>query len=197
VTHVYELLGIKGFVSSLLIFAVAPGALLRVLLTAWPKGDPVRAELLADLAMLRFRDRPFFVAAQIPNAVCDGLGARLQETRRSRAIVKAARLSFGRTYLARSEICWVAPNGDLVPVEYDGESDAMTFTTTPYVSMMPAANVGDQTTMLFKMHYLGPTIRPTRRARLKSNLFGREARRHHSELRDQMLADYVNQFTRS
>lgn len=196
-TRLCELVGLKVLVSSVLIYGVVPGAVLRILLTAWPKGDPVRAELLADLAMLPYRQRLLFVASQIPNAICDGLGARLQVLRLSRSAMSEARRSPGRTFLRNSEICWVAPNGDLVPVEYDADTDTMTFTMTPYESMMPATDVGDEVTMLFRSDYHGPTIRPTRRARLKSKVFGREARRRHAELRDQMLIDYVNQFSRS
>ena len=93
----------KVFACSLVIFGIVPGVVLRGLLLAWPKDDPVRAELLADLAMLPFRERPFFVASQIPNAAFDGLGTRLRIARRSRAAKQAARLSPGATMLANSE----------------------------------------------------------------------------------------------
>jgi hypothetical protein len=176
------------------VFAIAPGVVLRGLLPAWPKGDPVRAELLAELAVLPFRTRPFFVASQIPNAAFDGLGTRLRTALRSRAAKKAARLSPGATLLVNSDISWVAPDGVRVPALYDSENDAITFETTPYVDIMRETNVGERVLMLLEMKYRGPSIRPTLRARLKSRLFGREVRQQQKVIQEQLIADYVNQF---
>ena len=87
----------------------------------------------------------------------------------------------------------MAPNGDRVPANYDAKNDTITFETTPYVSMMPDMNVGDQATMLLEAHYFGPPIRPTWRARLKSSLFRREERQRQNNLCEQMIAKYVSQ----
>jgi hypothetical protein len=191
--HITLLLEMKALGFSLVVFAIAPGVVLRGLLKAWPKNDPVRDELLADLAMLPFRERPFFVAAQIPNAAFDGLGTRFRVSSRTRAANRAARLSPGTTLLANSELSWVAPNGDRVPAIYDVNVDTITFETTPYVGMMPEMNVGDEAVMLLEMHYLGPSIRPMRRARLRSSLLGRKERRRQQVLRDQILSEYLSQ----
>jgi hypothetical protein len=60
----------------LLVFGFAPGAVLRIVVKAWPKGDPMRGALRGDFAVRSHWERPFFVAAQIDNALFDGLGAR-------------------------------------------------------------------------------------------------------------------------
>jgi hypothetical protein len=187
---------LRGLAVSLVVFAIAPGVVLRCLLLAWPRDDPVRAELLADLAMLPFRERPFFVASQIPNAVFDGLATRIRVARRSRAARRAARLSPGLTLLSNSDISWLAPNGDWVPALYDAEKDAITFETTPYVGMMPESNVGDRAMMLIEMRYHGPSIRPTWRIQLKSRLFRTRERQRQRELSEQMMAQYLSQLVK-
>jgi hypothetical protein len=188
-------LAIKALAYSLLLFAILPGAVLRLLLLAWPKDDPVRAELRADLEMLPFRERPFFVASQIPNAVCDGLGTRVRSARRSHVLKKAARLDPAATLLTNSEISWLAPNGDLVPVVYDAAIDEMTFETTPYFEMLPRLDIGDECVMVFRMDYHGPSIRPTWRAQLLSKIFRRPARRRQHDLGKDLMTQYVNQLT--
>jgi len=66
-------------IASLLVFGIAPRAILRLLVNAWPKNDPVRRALMADLASRPYWQRPLFVAEQFENALFDGLGARWRE----------------------------------------------------------------------------------------------------------------------
>ena len=122
-------LGWKVLLGALLLFAVAPGFLLRLISAAWPKNDERRKEMRADLEVLPYIQRPFFVASLIEAALFDGLGARVS-LRRAR---RSGRESDGRKVLAKSTIEWVAPNGDLVPVSYDPVEDVMTFTTTTWI----------------------------------------------------------------
>ena len=53
------------FLVALLVFGFAPGALLRIIVLAFPRDDPRRAELLAELHAVPRIERPFWVLEQL------------------------------------------------------------------------------------------------------------------------------------
>jgi hypothetical protein len=62
---------------ALLIFGFAPGALLRLIVLAFPRDDDRRAELRAELSAVPRVERPFWVIEQLEVALFDGLWPRL------------------------------------------------------------------------------------------------------------------------
>jgi hypothetical protein len=75
-----------SLVSVLLIFGFAPRATLRLLVRAYPKGDPRRAELPAELEAVPRAERPLWVVEQIEVALFDGLPQRLHIWKTTRAL---------------------------------------------------------------------------------------------------------------
>jgi hypothetical protein len=57
----------------------APRLVLRLLLLAYPKNDPRRDELMAELRAIPRIERPFWVAEQTELALAEGLPRRLRE----------------------------------------------------------------------------------------------------------------------
>ena len=80
------------------VFGFAPGLCLRLIVLAYPRGDPRRAELIAELYAVPRIQRPLWVAEQLEVALFEGLGHRMSAARRRRAHVRAARRA--RTKLA-------------------------------------------------------------------------------------------------
>ncbi len=70
---------------AILIFGLAPGVVLRLVLKAYPTGHSRREELLAELYAMNWAARPFWVAQQLETAIFEGLPAR-----RARAAVTKA-----------------------------------------------------------------------------------------------------------
>jgi hypothetical protein len=64
-------------VLAILVFGFAPGAALRLIVLAFPKDDPRREELLAEVYVVPRIERPFWVAQQLEVAIFEGLGDRL------------------------------------------------------------------------------------------------------------------------
>lgn len=71
------------------VFGLAPGLCLRLIVLAYPRGDPRRAELIAELYAVPRIQRPLWVAEQLEVAVFEGLGQRISATRRRRAQARA------------------------------------------------------------------------------------------------------------
>jgi hypothetical protein len=65
------------FLLALLAFGFAPGAALRLIVLAFPKGDPRRDELLAEVYAVPRIERPFWVAQQLEVAIFEGLRDRI------------------------------------------------------------------------------------------------------------------------
>jgi hypothetical protein len=61
---------------AMLLFGFAPGAVLRVIVLAFPPDDPRRKELRAELAAVPRLERPLWVAEQIEVAIAEGLFPR-------------------------------------------------------------------------------------------------------------------------
>lgn len=62
---------------ALAVFGIAPRLSLRVLLRAYRRNDPRRAELMAELHAVPHIKRPLWVAEQLEVAVLDGLVPRV------------------------------------------------------------------------------------------------------------------------
>jgi hypothetical protein len=68
----------KALVGSLLIFGFMPGAALRLIVLAFPKGDPRRAESRGELLHRVPRwERPLWVVEQLECALFEGLAPRV------------------------------------------------------------------------------------------------------------------------
>lgn len=65
------------FLVALLVFGFAPGALLRIIVLAFPRDDPRRAELLAELHAVPRIERPFWVLEQLEVALFEGAWERV------------------------------------------------------------------------------------------------------------------------
>jgi hypothetical protein len=78
-----------------LTFGLAPGLLLRVIVLLYPKGDPRRTELLAELydekGKRAYLDRVVWVFEQLELALCEGLRLRAALTRTARRRRRADR----------------------------------------------------------------------------------------------------------
>lgn len=61
---------------ALAIFGAAPNLALRLLLQAYPKDHPRRAELWAELQVVPRWERPFWVCEQVDGALFEGLKSR-------------------------------------------------------------------------------------------------------------------------
>ncbi|HSL08148.1 MAG TPA: hypothetical protein VK887_09235 [Pseudonocardiaceae bacterium] len=59
------------------VFGFAPGFCLRLIVLAYPRGDPRRAELIAELYAVPRIQRPLWVAEQLEVALFEGLGHRV------------------------------------------------------------------------------------------------------------------------
>ena len=59
------------------VFGFAPGFCLRLIVLAYPRGDPRRAELIAELYAVPRIQRPLWVAEQLEVALFEDLGPRV------------------------------------------------------------------------------------------------------------------------
>lgn len=66
----------------LVAFGFAPGFCLRLIVLAYPRGDPRRAELIAELYAVPRIQRPLWVAEQLEVALFEGLAHRVSATLR-------------------------------------------------------------------------------------------------------------------
>jgi len=67
----------RTFLIALVVFGFAPGALLRLIVLAFPRDDPRRRELLAELPTVARTERPFWVFEQLERALFEGIGERV------------------------------------------------------------------------------------------------------------------------
>jgi hypothetical protein len=73
------------------VFGLAPGLCLRLIVLAYPRGDPRRAELIAELYAVSRIQRLLWVAEQLEVALFEGLGHRMSTARRRHDQVRATR----------------------------------------------------------------------------------------------------------
>ena len=78
------------------VFGFAPGFFLRLFVLTYPRGDPRRVELIAELYAVPRIQRPLWVAEQLEVALFEGLGHRV-----SAAIYRRAHVRTGRRAQAR------------------------------------------------------------------------------------------------
>jgi len=87
----------------LVVFGFAPGFCLRLIVLAYPRNDPRRAELIAELYAVPRIQRPLWVAEQLEVALFEGLAHRVsaalrrltgRRRARARAGDRAERLKF-------------------------------------------------------------------------------------------------------
>ena len=81
------------FVTALVVFGVAPGLVLRVIVLAYPRSHPRRRELFAELYVVPYVERPWFVAQHLERAVFDGTAARKQAAAQRRRKAEPAIVS--------------------------------------------------------------------------------------------------------
>jgi hypothetical protein len=81
------------FIIALLVFGFAPGALLRLIVLAYPHDDPRRKELRAELYAVPRIERPIWVVEQMEAALFEGLGERLALALTGRVIHRSHLLS--------------------------------------------------------------------------------------------------------
>jgi hypothetical protein len=86
-----------NLVGVLALFGVAPRLSLRLILRAYRRDDPRRAELIAELRAVPRRERPLWVAEQLEVALFDGLVPRVSAVIRVLVILlRTRRLDRGR-----------------------------------------------------------------------------------------------------
>jgi hypothetical protein len=66
-------------------FGFLPAFVLRVIVRLYPKNDPRRRELIAELYILKRFERPMWVAEQIETGLFEGPSARRRERRARRS----------------------------------------------------------------------------------------------------------------
>ncbi|MEV3993363.1 DUF2314 domain-containing protein [Streptomyces sp. NPDC049837] len=88
-------------IAALVVFGFAPGALLRLIVLAFERDDPRRAELRAELSVVPRVERPFWVMEQLEVALFDGLWPRFVWAASGRVIDRwhlASGVKFNRLY---------------------------------------------------------------------------------------------------
>jgi hypothetical protein len=73
---IFQIVSWPTFGSALAVFGFAPGAVLRLIVLAFPREDPRRQELLAEVYAVPRIERPFWVAQQLEVALFEGLRGR-------------------------------------------------------------------------------------------------------------------------
>ncbi len=75
-------------VVALVVFGLAPGVVLRLIVLAFHSDDPRRTEILAELRVIPRWERPFWVAEQVEVAFFEGLVERLEWAATGRLIYR-------------------------------------------------------------------------------------------------------------
>lgn len=76
---VFQIVSWPTLLVALLVFGIAPGAVLRLIVLAFPRDDPRRRELLGEVYAVPWIERPFWVAEKLELALIEGLGGRLRK----------------------------------------------------------------------------------------------------------------------
>lgn len=75
----------------IVVFGFAPGFFLRLIVLAYPRDDPRRDELIAELYAVPRIQRPLWVAQQLEVALFEGFGHRISVTIRRLTDLRRAR----------------------------------------------------------------------------------------------------------
>lgn len=124
------------FLLALVVFGLAPGLVLRLVVLAFHRDDPRRDELLAELRAVPRWDRPFWVFEQLEVALVEGLGERIAWALTGRVIRRwhlESGVQFNRDYPATFQIPpaedkAMLASGDLVKLmfmSHDGWGERM------------------------------------------------------------------------
>jgi hypothetical protein len=81
-----QVLSWKALLVATAVFGFAPGAALRLIVLAFPRADPRRRELLAELHAVPRLERPIWVAEQLEVALAEGVAGRLARAWRRLAL---------------------------------------------------------------------------------------------------------------
>ncbi len=73
-----EIANWRSFLAVLGVFGFAPGAVLRLIVLAYPSSDPRRKELVAELYVVSRWKRPLWVAEQLETALAEGVLPRVK-----------------------------------------------------------------------------------------------------------------------
>jgi hypothetical protein len=95
----------------------SPGFPLRLLVLIYERGDPHRAELVAELYGVHRLKRPFWVAEQIETAIFDGLGPRIRWALTGRVILRWKLRSGIKQNHLHPQTFWIPSEEDKAAVE--------------------------------------------------------------------------------
>lgn len=73
---IFQVVSWPTLLIALLVWGFAPGAVLRLIVFAFPRDDPRRRELHGELYAVPRIERPFWVVEQLEVGVCEGLAGR-------------------------------------------------------------------------------------------------------------------------
>jgi hypothetical protein len=175
-------LGWKGLLITCIIFGFAPRLCLRIISKAWPKGDPTRQAIIADLVMVPAWRRPIYVFEQLENALSDGLPTRWRERQWQRRTTASRTITQMSIQLALSDLVtsqlatangalrWqdvdfvaIGEDGATMPVEWDSERGSLSFTssyldseTGTWVHHVQPHDLGSNLTLLLELKVGSP-----------------------------------------
>jgi len=102
----------------LLVFGFAPRFVLRLILLAYRRSDPRRAELLAEINVVPRIERPVWVAEQLETALCEGVWERVVWAATGR-VIECWRLGSGvKMHCSHPDTFWIpdeAEKAQIVP----------------------------------------------------------------------------------
>ncbi|MEV7042538.1 hypothetical protein [Amycolatopsis sp. NPDC051061] len=93
------------------VFGFAPNFVLRLLVLVYPKDDPRRQELIAELKAMKWIERPLWVGEQFGTVLTDGLPHRISSSRQRRRDKKAQ-----KSKSVTDRIYKVTDDGDVIEV---------------------------------------------------------------------------------
>jgi len=96
-------IGCPTILMALLVFGFAPGAVLRLIVLAFPRDDPRRNELISELYHVPRAERPFWVAEKLELALTEGLGGRLRKEVRHRSLPRENNMDTAARVLALAQ----------------------------------------------------------------------------------------------
>jgi hypothetical protein len=113
-TEIVELVKLSpaSLLLAVLIFGVAPGLCLRLIVKLYPREHPRRKELVAELYKQKRLERLLFVGEQLEVALFEGVSERKLDSRRRRRVVGSRMYRFHR-----SVIIYKTPRGGHIVVD--------------------------------------------------------------------------------